>query len=105
MYVCMYVCIVCMYCMYVLFTEVWPFMFDISGLSIVNTTDHHICVLCPDDGVSKKCVEVTHPSQELQPATSQEFSRSDGGMYFPQQEDGEYTITVFTQITMSKPIM
>ena len=74
-------------------------MFDISGLSIINTTDDHICVTCPDDGVSKGCVEVTHPSQE----TSQEISKSDRGMCFPQLEDGEYNFTIFKQITM--PIM
>ena len=69
-------------------------MFDVSELSIVNTTDDHICVTCPGDGVSKGCIEVTHPSQEMQPTTSHEISRSDRGMCFPQQEDGECNFTV-----------
>ena len=92
----MYVCTV--HCMYSSL-KCGLFMFDISGLRIINTTDDYICVACSDDGVSKGCVEVTRPSQEMQPATSQEISRSDRGMYFPEQEDGEYNFTVCKQIT------
>ena len=62
----------------------------------INTTDDQICVSCPDDGVSKGCVVVLRPPQELQLTMSYEILRSERRC-FHQEQSGDYTVTVFKQ--------
>ena len=64
----------------------------------INTTDDQICINCPDDGVSKGCVVVIRPPQELQSIISYKIPRSEGGRCFHQEQSGYYTVAVFKQI-------
>ena len=80
------------------------FITEKSELSAsINTTEKQICVSCPDDGVSRGCVIVLCPSQELHSTMSYEILRSEGEGCFRQEKSGDYTIAVFKQ-TMNKTL-
>lgn len=75
------------------------FITDNSGLSAsINTTSDQICVSCPDDGVSKGCVVVLRPPQDLHSTMSYEIPRSELRC-FHQEQSGNYTVAVFKQNT------
>ena len=53
--------------------------------------------------MSKGCVVVLRPSQELQSTMSYEILRSEGGGCFRQEKSDDYTVAVFKQ-TMNKTL-
>ena len=67
---------------------------DSELIASINTTDDQICVSCPDDGMSKGCVVVLRPPQELQLTMSYEILRPERRC-FHQEQSGDYTVTVF----------
>ena len=74
---------------------------DDSGPSaIINTTDHQICVSCPDDGVSEGCVAILRP-QESTTTISHQIPRSEVRCF---QQIGNYTVAVFKQQTTSSAL-
>ena len=96
---------------FVLVPEMWmhldlndSFITENSELSAsINTTENQICVICPDDGVSRGCVIVSRHSQELQSTMSYEILRSEGEGCFHQEKSGNHTVAVFKQ-TINKTL-
>ena len=54
-----------------------------------------ICASCPDNGVSKGCVVVLPPPQELQSTITYEIPNLVEEKCFHQEQSGEYTVAVF----------
>ena len=64
-----------------------------------GSTGDQICVSCPDDGVSKGCVVVLRPPQELQSTITYEIPNLVEEKCFHQEQSGQYTVAVFKQTT------
>ena len=85
------------YCLFDLKYKRITFYADPEVHANINTSTGQVCVKCPDNGMSRRCVAVLRSPQDLLSAISLKIRRSDRERCFPLQKSGDYTVAVFKQ--------